>query len=232
MSRSLSRISLFALVALLGLSLALPAFARKRKATPVDTPTEDQVAVRQLKQQIAAEELAIALTLDADQKAALAGLIAEITSAKSDKKDQRQAAAPELRALFEDYLAEVQKDGEASDSTVDAIRAFREAHKPDPSERKQMRGDVRQQLQEILSEDQRAVLREFRPMNAVGPDEERQEARRERREKRSERVRERVGDEDFEDRRQMHRKGKQRKRTRRIVRDVLLSEAMLEVLER
>lgn len=232
MFRRLAPRATLVLVALLGLSLAMPAVAKKRGAGAKDGPTKDQIAVRQLKQQIAAEELAAALALSDDQNASLVELVSEAVTRRASHKEERQSRAPELRELLEDYLADVQEGGEASDASVEAIRSFREANKPKPEEHKEAREDVRERLKEILTEGQLAVLQDFRPMSAVGPDPERQEQRGERRKRRGEKVRERMGDEDFEEIKARQQKRKQRKKARRTVREVLFSEAMLEVLQR
>jgi hypothetical protein len=225
MARRLTKPAFFTLVALLGLSLAMPALARR--APPVDTagPTAVQIAVRQVRQQIAAEELAGALALDAEQADAMVALISEGISLRSAKKEARAANAPELLELLEDYLGDVQKRGEPREATAEALREFREANRPQKGERKALRKEAVSRLREILSEEQLAVLANFKPMSAVSGNSEDQATERRRRGDRDEAERERGSDGQRHVRRQ-------RKKARKMVRRVLFSEAMLEVLQR
>jgi len=224
MARRLTKPAFFTLVALLGLSLAMPALARRAPSVDQDGPTPDQIAVRQVRQQIAAEELAVALALDEDQADALVELIAEGITARAAKKEARAANAPELLELLEDYLGDVQKRGEPREATAEALRDFREANRPQKGERKALRKEAVSRLREILSEEQLAVLASFRPMSAVAPTRDDSRERPQRGD-RSEAGQEREG-------RSQHKARKQRKKARKLVRRVLFSEAMLEVLQR
>jgi len=232
MFHRLAKPASFALVALLGLSLALPAMARRSASVDTEGPTEDQIEIRQLRQQIAAEELAIALDLNEDQRESLTELISEAVARRATHKEERQSKTPELRDLLEDYLSQIQKRGSARESTIEALRAFREANRPPKDERGEQRKEFGGKLKDILSEEQMAVLREFRPMSTVGPDPERAEAREGRREQREDAMRKRFGDEDFEQVRAKKEKRHQRRKTRKLVRRVLFSEAMLDALQR
>ncbi len=232
-----------ALVALTALVFTTPAQA-KRKGGPsfdADGPTESQLAVRQLRQQIAAEELLIALGLDAEQEAALTALVTRVVEEREAKQAQREADAPKLEALLEDYLTEVQKNGSPSDGTVRALRAFREERRPDHEAMRGQREQVREELKSILGEPGMQALAGFRPMEDVGPTEEEREARRsERREHRAEKLERRAEELDRDPPspeemermdRKRHERG-ERHHARRIVRDVLFSRAMLDALTR
>jgi len=224
MFRRLAPPAFLTLVVLLAFSLAVPAVARRGASVERDGPTEDQIAVRQLRQQIAAEELALALKLDEDQADALVDLVSEGVNARASIKEARQAAAPEHRDLLEDYLQEVQKRGEARANTAEALREFREANRPERSDRRSRRKEVAARLKEILNEDQLAVLASFRPMNAVADTDSDADYRPDR-PKRAEAGADREG-------RPSHQARSQRRKARKVVRKVLFSEAMLEVLQR
>jgi hypothetical protein len=224
MVRRLTKPAFFTLVALLGLSLAMPAIARRAPPIDQDGPTPDQIAVRQVRQQIAAEELNVALALDEDQAEAMVVLISEGITVRAAFKEERQAAAPELLELLEEYLKDVQNRGEARAATVEALRFFREANHPQKGERKGKRKEVVARLKEILSEEQLEVLASFRPMSAVSEtlDDSRD---RPQRGGRGEAGQEREGH-------SQHKARGQRKKARKVVRRVLFSEAMLDVLQR
>ncbi|MEE2828235.1 MAG: hypothetical protein VX498_03520 [Myxococcota bacterium] len=227
------RQSIFVLLTLLlSLSLALPAVAKKRSRLGTDSPTEDQLAIRDLRQKIAAEELAASLALTTEQEEALAEVVSQTVERRAAHKSERRARAPELRTLLEDYLREVQEDGTASEASAEAIRAFRAANKADRSSNKELREGARDQLREILTEDQLGLLKDFRPMSQVGRDKSARQDQQQGRKARSKRLRERVGDENFEELRAMQRQGQERRKTRSMVRKVLFSEAMLEILQR
>lgn len=226
MFRRLAPPASLTIVVLLAFSLAVPAVARRASPVDRDEPTEDQLAVRQLRQEIAAEELAVALALDPDQTDALSTLVSEGITVRARLKQNREASAPEYRELLEDYLREVQKRGKARAETAEALREFRDANRPEKAERRAQRKEVGARLKEILNEDQLAVLASFTPLRAgtvPAPDEETSD--RPRRRERDEAGTDRGGRRDHKDR-------GQRRKARKVVRTVLFSEAMLEVLQR
>ncbi len=218
------RLSILAVVALLSLTLVAPATAkRKRGGGPEFEPTAEQQAVHQLKRQIAAEELAVALNLSKAQRTALADVVADMIAERETRHAERAAKAGQLEDLLEDYLAEVQKNGAVSEETAQALRAFKAEHKPDPEARRAMHSELKTQLESILSEEQREALQSFRPMSAVGPTDAERAERRERFQERAERR-------GFDAEERMEKR--QRKHTRRMVRDVLFSAEFLDVLTR
>jgi hypothetical protein len=223
--------------ALLSLTLIAPAAARKHGAAAGMEPTAQEQAVHQLRQQIAAEELAVALALSADQRDALAAVIADLIAQREARHAERTDKAADLQELLEDYLAEVQKNGSVSEETAQALRQFRAANRPDPENRRAMHREIRDALQRILTEAQRELLQEFRPMSAAGPTDAEREERRTHREQQ---IRERGGDrrergaqsERSDERHEMRRERGERKHTRRVVRDVMFSVEFLDVLSR
>jgi hypothetical protein len=228
MFRRLAPTATLTLVVLLAFSLAVPAIARRASSVDRDGPSEDQIAVRQLRQQIAAEELAVALELDEEQTEAMVDLVSEGVTVRASLKADREAAAPEHRELLGEYLRDIQKRGEARATTSEALREFREANRPEKTERKSRRKEVAARLKEILSEEQLAVLASFRPMTSVKGSGQAQNERPDRRgrdETRTEGRTDRGNRNDHQDR-------GQRRKTRKMVRKVLFSEAMLEVLQR
>jgi len=232
MFRLLGKPFFFLFVALLGLSLAMPAMARRGPSAGSDAPSEDQLEVRKLRQQIAAIELLDALALDEEQREALTELVADVVGQKAEAKEQRESRASELREILEDYLSQVQKQGTPKDSTVEDLRTFREEKRSQNEGRKETRKNIAQQLKDTLSQEQMEVLQSFRPMSSVGADPDRQEAREERRERREEKIRTRFGDERAEKFEAKREKRGDRKRARKVARTVLFSEAMLEALQR
>ena len=140
MKRALAPRLLTVTLVVLALAVAGPASAKRRGGPGMapDGPSESHVAIRQLKQQIAAEELLIALDLDADQKVAITALVTRMVDEHEARKAEREAEAPKLQALLEDYLAEVRADGVPTTATAEALRSFRQGHRPDPEAR---RGD-------------------------------------------------------------------------------------------
>ena len=177
--------SLALICAFAGALFAGTATARKRGGPgPGMEPTESQQAVRAIRHEIAALELFNALDLDASQQTALAEVIGDVVAEREAHQAARQAAAPQLEGILQDYLAELKKNGEPSDDTIAALKEFKEANRPDREAKKEQRKDIRGQLEAILSEDQRETLRSFRPMAAAGPSAEERAERRERREQR------------------------------------------------
>jgi hypothetical protein len=160
-----------ALVALaLGKGSPAPA-ARAATALPdPDAPSPEQRAIHALRRRIAAEELAHALKLDAEQKAALADVVEEALRRKDELRAAREKDAPELRRLLSGYLAELQSSGQPSAATVDALRAFHEARDPRRDSMREARGELREEIREILDDAQIQALREFRPMAGVMPE--------------------------------------------------------------
>ena len=197
---------------------------------PTFQPTEDQRAVHKLKRQIAAEELALALQLNAEQVAAITTIIKEVQATKSSKRAERQAVAPQARGLMEDYLDELRSNGAPSAETVADIAALRKSVAPDREQGGEMRRDIKNKLRELLSEEQLQAMRSFRPMADVQPEHKRRDKKRERAETND--------DEDGpsaergEQRRERRHKRMQHKKMKRTVKDILLSAEMLEVLTR
>jgi hypothetical protein len=233
------RIALMTLLttALLALTFASPALAKRRGGPPVmdaDGPSESEVAIRTLKRTIAAEELVLALDLTPEQKTELAALVDEVVQEREAKRAQREADAPQLQELLEDYLAELRSSGAASDKTVEALSAFRQSHRPDKEAMRGKHEGTRDAMKSILEPDQLEALRDFRPMQAAGPSDEEIEAMQaERRERRAEKIeREHDRGPSPEEMDEMHREGKDRKRVHRTVKEVLFTAEMLEVLSR
>ncbi len=208
-------------------------------ADPTFQPSEDQKAVHSLKRQIAAEELARALQLSDEQKLVITSLIKDVQAKKDSQKAARRTAAPQMRSLMEDYLDEVRSAGAASETTISDIRALQEAQRPEGNGEGGLRKEIKNTLRELLSDEQLKVLRDFRPMADVQPE------RRERHEdKQRARGGERKGNEDVrgedegarserKERRSARRhKFAQRHRSKRTVKNILLSAEMLEVLGR
>jgi len=153
-------------------SLLLPidsADARRAKAATFDEfqPSEDLTAIRSLRRQIAAEELAGALQLSDVQTTEVITLINEVKALKEERRGQRASAEPQLRALLEDYLDEVQQMGAASAQTIADIKALRQGSRPHPEQRGENRRMLRDRLGKILTEEQAKALRSFRPMAGV-----------------------------------------------------------------
>jgi hypothetical protein len=235
----------FAAVALLaGTAVGKPHNKRSFEAT------DDMKAVHTLTKQIAATELAQALNLDGEQKTTLKGLITDIVAKKKAMKEQRSADAPELRALLEDYLVEVQTEGQPSQATADALASLK-ADKQAQREAKGEEGrELHDKLQDLLDEDQKQALMAFEPSVQLGPGpegrKERRMERRERRGDRGERTRGERGErsrgergqrtrggEDFEpspEMKERHEARMQHRKARHIVRQLLLSEEMLGAL--
>ncbi len=223
-------------LAALGLLFASPVAARPGKGGPDMEPTAEMKAVHALKKQIAAEELAAALNLSAEQKTQLSALIQQVVAAKDDAREARSELAAEAEPILAKYLREVQNRGEPSAATLEKVRALRDRRHEGKDGRKEAREGVRESLQSILSREQLETVAKFRPMSAVGPDEERQEARRERREKRRERVRDFAEENDIDpEALEELRDGKRKRGAKRKMRrtaHVLLSPEMLDVLSR
>jgi hypothetical protein len=232
MTPSHSPIALF-VVALVGLTLcAGPTLAKGPGHTapdPTVQPSEDQQAVHALKRQIAAEELALALQLSDEQNSAIRALITEVQAERDSRHEARRSAAPQARALLEDYLDELRSNGAASAATVADLQAIRESVRPDREQRGEMRQDIKARLRDLLSEEQVQALRSFRPMAGVRP-EPRGRSRMERGEREG-RSRMAQGEAGEQGRERRH-KRVQRRKMRRTVRSTLLSAEMLEVLSR
>lgn len=156
-------------LALLSLSLAAPAVAKRGRAGG-EEPTESQQAVHDLRKQIGAEELLVALNLSDEQAEELAALVAGVVSEREAKQAERTENAPELEGLLERYLAEVRSDGEPSAATIEALTTMREANGPDREARRAARTETREALAAILDEEQMETMKEFRPMAAVRPE--------------------------------------------------------------
>ncbi len=236
---------LFSLIAL-GL-LAAPAIAKKRGPAGNAEPTEDQKAVHALQKQIAATELAQVLALDAEQKTTLRGLVGQIVAEQTARKAEHADEAPELRAILEDYLAELKKSGQVSQGTADALAAFKAGKEADKEAKGEAMRALHDSIRDLLDEDQKEALMAFEPSVRLGPGpEERRERRTERRERRSQRDRgdrgdreirrERgpEGDGDFEpspEMRERHQRRMQHRKARQLVRHLLLSQEMLDALD-
>lgn len=157
-------------VAALALSLALPASAR-RGVDHDEAPTEEQLEVRKLRKQIAAEELTVALQLSEDQADELSDVIADVLAQKATKKAARQERISESIDILESYLKEVRRRGEPSDKTVESLQDFRAQNRPDRDALKAARKETRERVRTILSQDQLKTLKDFRPMSSVRQDE-------------------------------------------------------------
>lgn len=242
-------LSLFAL----GL-LASPAIAKKgAPAGDSFEPTADQKAVHSLQKQIAAAELAQVLALSAEQAATLRELVARVVAEKEARRTAKSDDAPELRALLEDYLAEVKKNGAPSQGTAESLAAFKAAKDAEHEAKAEAMGDLHEQLRALLDEDQKQALMAFEPSVRLGPGPEgRQERRMEQRERRSDRGgrearRERGVEGDGEARRMRGHEGgdfepspemmerrerrMQHQKVRRLVRHLLLSQEMIDALD-
>lgn len=195
---------------------AAPAAAAGPSATPEDA---DRAAIRELRQRIAARELFGQLALTADQKKALVPIVEEAVGRRATFEKDRKAAAPELRRLLTAYLAELDEDGRASATTVAALEQFAAERRPSDDERadrKSFREDLREDLKALLTPAQIEIIGQFRPIDALRPDDEEGGEARGRRPRGG--AGERGGDE------------VERRHLRRIVRHVLLSEDMLALL--
>ena len=199
-------------------------------------PTEAELAVHELRHEIAVVELYNALALDDEQRAALAPIVADVVAEREAHRAERAAAAATAEGLLEDYLAEVKKTGSPSSRTVAALKALREDRRPDDGEReatRDQREEVREQVLALLTEEQLAVLEDFRPMADVAPSpEEMAERHAERRDRVQQRVGERGGDvekagERFD--RISERRGD--RRGLRMAKMLLFSPEMLELLK-
>ncbi len=235
MPRRIPTLMSFALIcAFVGALFTGTAIARKRGGPgPGMEPTESQQAVRQIRHEIAALELFNALDLDASQQSALAELIGDVVAGREAHQAARQAAAPQLEGLLQEYLAELKKSGEPSDDTIAALKEFKEANRPDRDAKKDQRKEIRSQLEAILSDTQRETLESFRPMASAGPS---AEERAERRERRDSRIREHAEErgvsadraERFADKRGQRR---ERGHARKTVKGVLMSPEFLALLD-
>lgn len=225
---SLPRLVTFPFLTLIAVALfAAPASARRGGGGPGGAePTPEMKAAHSLRTQIVATELHQALNLDPEQASQLATLIREATARQAAHRAERQAAAPELVGILEDYLADVQANGVPSAETAAALQAFREDNRPEPGERKEVRGAMREQIQALLSEAQLEALRDFRPslMPEPGPEDGQQGERLERRRRGDGPDRER-GEAKGERGERRHRQGA------RHLRKVLMSPEMLQLLE-
>ncbi len=166
-------LSLLALALCMSLLLPIGSVdARRGKAATVGElqPSEDLKAIRSLRRQIAAEELAAALQLSDTQTTEVTTLIKEVKAAKAERRGQRESGEPQRRALLEDYLDEVQQMGAVSEQTIADIKALRQAHRPDPDQRMENRRTLRERLRGILTEEQAKTLRSFRPMAGLRGD--------------------------------------------------------------
>jgi hypothetical protein len=225
-------------LAALGLLMASPADARPGKSGPPDIePTAEMKEVRALKKQIAAEELAFALALSPEQSAQLVPLIQGVLTSRDDAKEARSEMAANAKPVFDRYLADVQANGEASAASVDAVKALRDQRKEGREGHKASREAIRDTLKAVLSPEQFETLGSFRPMSAVGPDEERQEMRRERRMKRDRRgdtfaEKHDIEPDDMDAMQDRQRRRAGKKKARQTVGKVLLSNEMLIVLSR
>jgi len=215
------------------LLLAGSALARRgggHSGEPVVQPSEDQKAVHSLKRQIAAQELALALQLNAEQAAAITTIIGEVQGQRQSRQAERRATASQVRALMQDYLDELRSNGAPSAGTVTDLLALHQQAGPERKSGGEMQQDIRNRLRELLSEEQQLSLRSFRPMAGVRPEHQRKDKRRHRVE---------MDDsgsgrfaEQGEVRRERRQKRTQRQKIKRTVKDILLSSEMLEVLAR
>lgn len=175
---TLTRVTLVAATALAASLLASPdADARKRGGGDHE-PTAAQKEVRELRHSIAATELFYALDLAPEQKQSLAQLISDSIAEREAKRAERADDAPELADLLATYLDEIDDGGAPSAATVAALKQFHEDHRPDREARRQGRGDLREALASILTEDQQEVLKTFQPMADLRPPAEDMEGRR------------------------------------------------------
>lgn len=201
MARPLASLGTLALCLLLtGTAFARPGHRGPGGPGAGGPPTEAELAVHELRHEIAVIELYNALALDDEQRAALAPIVADVVAEREAHRAERAATAATAEGLLEDYLAEVKKSGAPSPRTVAALKALRQDRRPDDGEREAMRDqreEVREQVLALLTEEQVAVLQDFRPMADVAPSpEEMAERHAERRDRVQERVGERGGDVD------------------------------------
>jgi len=212
------------------MSLLLPvgsADARRAKAAPVGEfqPSEDLKAIRGLRRQIAAEELAAALQLSDTQTMEVITLIQEVKAFKAARRGQRESGEPQMRALLEDYLDEVQQLGAASEQTIADIKALRHDNRPSQGKRGENRRMLRERLGEILTEEQAKSLRSFRPMAGLRGDQDEKRRRRAQRH-------EQGGDHDGASSLGRTRKKASDKGKMKRTAHVLLSDEMLKLLSR
>ena len=164
---------LLALILSVGLMLPVDVVHACRGADSASVefaPSEDARAIRSLRRQIAAEELAAALQLSDSQKVEVVALITEHQARKAARRAQRSGSEAQARALLEDYLDEVQRAGSASAPTIADLQGLRSAHRHSPGQRGEGRGELRQRMRTILSEQQVNTLRSFRPMPELRPE--------------------------------------------------------------
>lgn len=163
-------------------------------------------------------------------------LLPRVVEEREAKNAEREAEAPKLQALLEDYLAEVQADSAPSSATVQALRSFRVERRPEPEEMRARHDQLLEELTTILDQAQLETIHSFRPMEAAGPtEEERAERREERREQRADKLQRRsegLDPEDVEAMEQMHHQQGARRHGKRVARDILFSPAVLDALSR
>jgi hypothetical protein len=160
-------LSLLALALCMSLTLPIDsADARRGKSAAVGElqPSEALKAIRGLRRQIAAEELAAVLQLSDTQATEVVILLKQVEARKAERRGQRQSGEPQLRSLLEDYLEEVQQGGTASEQTLVDLKTLHQANRPSPGQRGENRRELREHLREILTEEQAKTLRSFRPM--------------------------------------------------------------------
>ena len=230
-TRAVTLTSLAILCAFFGVLLSGDAAARKRGPGAEGEPTASQTAVHELRQEIAAIELYNALNLSADQRAAIAELIADALAEREAREAARAAAAPELEGLLQDYLEELKK-GAPSVETVASLQAFRAANAPEPGTHRAARKGMAEQLDALLTGAQLDALKTFRPMADVGPS---PEERAERHSQRAEQVRERAGErsrspERAEQMMEQRSERRERREAHRRMQRVLMSPAFLDLL--
>ncbi len=132
-------------------------------------PSEDEVAVRKLRQQIAAQELVAALDLSQEQRAELASVLTEVRSqrdeAQETAREQHAVRASALRPILQTYQKELSSKGEVSEDTFARLEEFRREFRPDRRERRERRGEAREAIASVLTEAQAETLRNFRPLS-------------------------------------------------------------------
>ncbi len=169
-------LSLLVLAACIGLFLPVDSAQARRGHAATDAelaPSKDRKAIQALRRQIAAEELAQALQLSESQAVEVVALIKEVQSHKAERRAQRQRSESQSRALFEDYLDEVQRTGVVSEQTLAGLKELRQMKRPQSADRRENRRELRERLRMILTEGQSNTLRSFRPMARLRSSEER-----------------------------------------------------------
>ncbi|HCP48325.1 MAG TPA: hypothetical protein DIU15_19960 [Deltaproteobacteria bacterium] len=190
-----------------------------------------------LRKQIAATELVAVLELSPEQKAELAALVSEALENHEQRQERRAQRAAEAVPLLQDYLDDLEADGEASESSVVALRSFAGKQRETRPDSKQKRQEMRGRFRALLSDEQLEALRDFRPMAAVRPDANQSGARADghaseapRRDRRA-RARARSGEYGGKHSKSAGAEHRQHGKRHKLVK-VLVSEEMLSVLSR